>query len=297
MTVREGSLEAPTRHPIDWRNPEYRDEAKIVAEMERVFDICHGCRRCVSLCQSFPTLFDLVDESESMEVDGVGKDDYWKVVDHCYLCDLCYMTKCPYVPPHEFNLDFPHLMLRYRAVEMKKHDYGFAELQLTETDRNGRLAGSVAPIANWASRTGNGLTRPVLEAVAGVLPARDAHRGLNADPRHGRPSVFHVVRVRGSGRPRERGHQDHAGADRVDPGARAGEEGDAEPAEVEEQRERVALRKQDADRVQQLRVLGVEPVGEDGLGVVQARDGVAMGHFHREGHVVPEGVEVEDAAV
>src|SRR5918994_1703606 len=56
MTVREGSLEAPTRHPIDWKNPEYYDEAKILAEMERVFDICHGCRRCVSLCNAFPNL-------------------------------------------------------------------------------------------------------------------------------------------------------------------------------------------------------------------------------------------------
>jgi Fe-S oxidoreductase len=59
MTLREGNLEAPTRHPIDWRSADYRDEGKAFAEMERVFDICHGCRRCVSLCQSFPTLFDL----------------------------------------------------------------------------------------------------------------------------------------------------------------------------------------------------------------------------------------------
>ena len=62
MSVREGSLEAPTRHPIDWKNPEFYDEAKLFAEMERVFDICHGCRRCVSLCGAFPKLFDLVDE-------------------------------------------------------------------------------------------------------------------------------------------------------------------------------------------------------------------------------------------
>jgi glycerol-3-phosphate dehydrogenase subunit C len=106
-TIREGNLEAPTRHPIDWQGPSFYDEEALFHELERVFDICHGCRRCVSLCQSFPTLFDLVDASETMEVDGVAKSDYWKVVDHCYLCDLCYMTKCPYVPPHEWNLDFP----------------------------------------------------------------------------------------------------------------------------------------------------------------------------------------------
>ena len=116
MTAREGNLEAPTRHPVDWKNPDFYDEAKCFAEMERIFDICHGCRRCVSLCGSFPTLFDLVDAGPSGEVDGVQKADYWKVVDQCYLCDVCYMTKCPYVPPHPWNLDFPHLMLRAKAV-------------------------------------------------------------------------------------------------------------------------------------------------------------------------------------
>ena len=74
--AREGSLEAPTRHPLDWKNADFYNEGSLNAELERVFDICHGCRRCVSLCNSFPTLFDLVDESDTMEVDGVDKDDY-----------------------------------------------------------------------------------------------------------------------------------------------------------------------------------------------------------------------------
>ena len=118
---REGSLDAPTRHPIDWREPGFCDEEELYTELGRVFDHCHGCRRCVSLCDSFPTLFDLVDESDTMEIDGVDRADYWKVVDQCYLCDLCYMTKCPYVPPHEWNIDFPHLMLRAKAVRFQKH--------------------------------------------------------------------------------------------------------------------------------------------------------------------------------
>ena len=88
---REGNLEAPTRHPIDWKNPDYYDEARTLHEMERIFDICHGCRRCVSLCGSFPTLFDLVDESKTGEVDGVDKQDYWKVVDQCYVIS----SDCP----------------------------------------------------------------------------------------------------------------------------------------------------------------------------------------------------------
>jgi CO dehydrogenase/acetyl-CoA synthase alpha subunit len=78
--AREGSLEAPTRHSLGQDTPEFWDEDNLFSELERIFDICHGCRRCVSLCGSFPTLFDLVDESETMEVDGVAKQDYWKVL-------------------------------------------------------------------------------------------------------------------------------------------------------------------------------------------------------------------------
>ena len=137
---REGSLDAPTRYPIDWQNPAFLDEQELNEELERVFDICHGCRRCVSLCQAFPTLFDLVDESSTMEVDGVDKADYKKVVEHCYLCDLCYMTKCPYVPPHEWNVDFPHLMLRAKAVRFKQSGARFRDRMLTNTDQVGRFA-------------------------------------------------------------------------------------------------------------------------------------------------------------
>ena len=141
MSVREGSLEAPTRHALDWNNPEFYDEASALKEMERVFDICHGCRRCVSLCNSFPRLFDLVDESPTMEVDGIPKEKFWEVVDQCYLCDVCYMTKCPYVPPHPWNVDFPHLMLRAKAIQFKKGSpTAFRDKNLSSTDRNGKLA-------------------------------------------------------------------------------------------------------------------------------------------------------------
>ena len=166
--AREGNLEAPTRHALDWLNPEFYDEGKLNHELERVFDICHGCRRCISLCQSFPTLFDLVDESPTLEVDGVKKEDYWKVVEHCYLCDLCYMTKCPYVPPHEWNLDFPHLMLRAKAVHFRKGTTKLRDKVLTSTDAVGRLAGIpvVAQTVNAVNKIG--AARKALEAVAGI---------------------------------------------------------------------------------------------------------------------------------
>src|SRR5258706_634454 len=141
MTQREGSLEAPTRHPIDWQNPEFYNIDATIREMERVFDICHGCRRCVSLCNTFPRLFDLIDDSPTLEVDGVPKDKYWEVVDQCYLCDVCYMTKCPYVPPHAWNVDFPHLMLRAKAIQFKRGTpTQFRDVNMSSTDRNGKLA-------------------------------------------------------------------------------------------------------------------------------------------------------------
>ncbi|MBF8269380.1 MAG: Fe-S oxidoreductase [Gammaproteobacteria bacterium] len=174
-TFREGSLQAPTRHPIDWRNPAYYDEEKLFKELERVYDICHGCRRCVSLCNAFPTLFDLVDGSKTMEVDGVAKQDYWQVVDHCYLCDLCYLTKCPYVPPHEWNVDFPHLMLQAKAVKFKQGKTRIRDRILTSTDTVGNLAGIpvVAEVVNAVNK--NKPARKLLEKVldvhhAAVLP-------------------------------------------------------------------------------------------------------------------------------
>jgi len=167
---REGSLEAPTRHALDWQSASFYDEAELIKELERVFDICHGCRRCVSLCQSFPTLFDLVDESPTMEVDGVKKEDYWKVVDHCYLCDLCFLTKCPYVPPHEWNLDFPHLMLRAKAVKFRKGDVKTRDKILTSTDTVGKLAGIpvIVQAVNGANQVG--AIRKLLDSTLGVHP-------------------------------------------------------------------------------------------------------------------------------
>ena len=165
--MREGSLEAPTRHVLDWRNPDFIDPAKVDAEMRRVFEICHGCRRCFNLCDSFPRLFDLVDNSPT-EMEGVKSEDFRAVVDACTLCDMCFMTKCPYVPPHEFNLDFPHLILRYRAMDHAAGRTSFTARQLSRTDRNGAALAPVAPLVNWANDTGNQMTRPILEGVAGI---------------------------------------------------------------------------------------------------------------------------------
>ena len=175
---REGSLEAPIRHPLNWRDPSFYDEAALEKELERVFDICHGCRRCFSLCNSFPTLFDAVDAAPSGELDTVDKKVYWDVVDHCYLCDMCYMTKCPYVPPHPWNLDFPHLMLRAKAIKAKKGEVRLRDKILSSTDVVGRIAGIpvVAQVVNAVNDTAVG--RQLLDAALGVAtdaPIPDYH--------------------------------------------------------------------------------------------------------------------------
>ena len=167
-TRREGSLEAPTRHAIGWRNPDFYNSDSLFAELERVYDICHGCRRCFSLCHSFPTLFDLIDATDSGELADVNKADYWKVVDHCYLCDMCYMTKCPYVPPHHWNVDFPHLMLRGKAVKFKQTPPSLRDKVLTSTDLLGKLAGIpvVSQTVNRVNR--NPALRKLMQNAIGV---------------------------------------------------------------------------------------------------------------------------------
>jgi len=170
--VKEGSLEAPTRHPLGWQTAEFWDPKAAEKELERIFDICHGCRRCVSLCTTFPTLFDLVDASSTMEVDGVAKSDYAKVVDQCYLCDLCYMTKCPYVPPHPWNVDFPHVMLRAKAIKYRE-GVKFRDRLLSSTDAMGKLAAIpvLAQTVNLVNR--NPVARSAMQAVLGVHKDRE----------------------------------------------------------------------------------------------------------------------------
>src|ERR1700730_9284834 len=190
--MREGSLEAPARHRIAWQDPNFTDRKKTEAEMPRIFDICHPCRRCFNLCDASPRLFDLIDNSESGELDTVAPADYRKVADACTLCDMCFMTKCPYVPPHEFNVDFPHVMLRYRAVERREGRIPLQQRELVKTDRNGRLASMVAPLANSASDRKKTLTRQALETAAGATRCSNPRRASTATPHYrnitGRPS-------------------------------------------------------------------------------------------------------------
>ena len=165
---KEGSTEAPIRHPIDFEHPDFLNPDKLDLEMRRVFDICHGCRRCFNLCDSFPKLFDMIDESKDEDVDSLSSEQFAPVVDACTLCDMCFMTKCPYVPPHDFNLDFPHLMLRYRTLQKKLGQLSNIPRQLAEIDRNSKIGVMFSKFINWASNSKNKLLRKILEIIAGI---------------------------------------------------------------------------------------------------------------------------------
>jgi glycerol-3-phosphate dehydrogenase subunit C len=200
---------APTRHPIGWSEPEYTDAEALDAELRRVFDICHGCRRCFNLCDSFPSLFNLIDESKTGELDSVESKDFALVADACTLCDMCFTTTCPYVPPHEFDLDFPHLMLRAKAVSLAAGEVGLKARELRKTDRNGRAGTAMSGVANWATKRGNALTRSAMQVVAGVhrnadlppfanetLVARAQRTAPPVDtsaPAHGRKAVLYAT--------------------------------------------------------------------------------------------------------
>ena len=166
----EGGLQAPTRHALGWQEPAFYDSTALEKELDRVFDICHGCRRCFNLCNAFPTLFDLIDASKTGEVNGVDKKDYGQVVDQCYLCDMCYMTKCPYVPPHPWNVDFPHLMLRAKAVKHRNGGTRWRDQVLSSTDTVGAIAGIpvVVEAVNAVNKSPWG--RKLLDSVLHVHP-------------------------------------------------------------------------------------------------------------------------------
>ena len=161
-------MDAPIRHPIDWKGDDFDDPKLLFDELKRVFDICSGCRRCFNLCDAFPKLFDLVDETPTGDVHTVDEDKFWQVIDNCYLCDTCFKTKCPYVPPHEFNVDFPNLMLRAKALKYKKQGSTVRDKILSNPEKLGSIAG-IPVVAEAVNATNNSkLGRLVVEKTLGV---------------------------------------------------------------------------------------------------------------------------------
>ncbi len=152
---------------FDIRTPEFWDPRATEAELRRVFDVCNGCRRCLPLCPSFRDLMAALDRDEvDGEAERLTAADLRRVGDLCYQCKLCY-NHCPYTPPHRWQVDFPRLMLRARAVEVRGR--GGIRLQdraLGATDLVGRLGAATAPLSNWAMT--NAVHRAFLEAAVGI---------------------------------------------------------------------------------------------------------------------------------
>jgi Fe-S oxidoreductase len=146
--------------------PAYWDERDLDGELDRIFDICNGCRLCYNLCPSFPALFegaDAVDDAGGTALPMAVKS---RVVDLCFECKVCYDV-CPYKPPHRYDLDFPRLVLRARAQRARKEGVRPSDRFLGDPDRTGRLAsGALAPLANWSIRLWP--VRAAMEGMVGV---------------------------------------------------------------------------------------------------------------------------------
>jgi Fe-S oxidoreductase len=186
------------KHGMAYDNPQFWDSAHLESELHRVFEICNGCRLCFNLCPSFDVLFRRVDALDPHREEAEGKhlesgriveeheagellkhvtvatenpvallqdEDKERVVELCYECKLCY-PKCPYVPPHEFAVDFPKLMLRAKMIGAEEDGIAFRERFLGATDLVGGLMTRIAPIANAAAH--NGFNRMLMDKTIGI---------------------------------------------------------------------------------------------------------------------------------
>src|SRR5205085_8914436 len=147
----------------------YWEEPDLRKELDRVYDICHGCRLCFNLCPSFVNLFKYIDEKDG-EVKELKKVELDEVTDLCYQCKLCFV-KCPYTPPHDWDVDVPRLLLRDKAVRVRREGVSLQDRILGNPDRNGKIGCSMAPLANLANR--NAFNRLILQETAGVHKDRN----------------------------------------------------------------------------------------------------------------------------
>src|SRR6059036_3585865 len=151
---------------LDLKSPEFWDPSAVDRELRRVSDICSGCRRCLPLCPSFKVLFDRLDvDAVDGDVEKLPTRDVKEVVDLCYQCKLCF-NHCPYTPPHRWEVDFPRMMLRSKAVQVKRKGQSLQDRLLGQVDLIGRVGGFFAPLANWSIR--NRFNRWIMEKVVGI---------------------------------------------------------------------------------------------------------------------------------
>lgn len=161
----------------DPKHPLYLDEADVRDELTRVYDLCHGCRLCFKFCSSFPTLFEMIDAHDDQDAGRLTPAQQDLVVDQCFQCKLCYIN-CPYIPElHEWNLDFPRLMLRADAMQhaagIKSTREKLTTQMMARTDLLGSVASATTPIANKVINAEPGSAiRKVVAKATGVSPVR-----------------------------------------------------------------------------------------------------------------------------
>ena len=161
----------------DPKDPKYLDEADTREELTRVYDLCHGCRLCFKFCTSFPTLFEMIDKHDDQDAGRMTPAEQDQVVDECFQCKLCYVN-CPYIPElHEWNLDFPRLMLRADAMRLANGHVKARERvtnqMMGRTDLLGKAATTAAPVANKmiAAKPGS-FVRKAMSLATGVSAVR-----------------------------------------------------------------------------------------------------------------------------
>ena len=152
-----------TYNPND---PKYWDPQALAGELERVFEICHGCRLCFNLCPSFPALFNAVDSHDG-DVRQLTASETGRVNDLCYQCKLCYV-KCPYTPDdkHPFQLDFPRLLMRDNAIRRSESGIGLRSRVLSRPNEVGIVGGLTADLSNWGNH--QPLVRLGMEMTMGI---------------------------------------------------------------------------------------------------------------------------------
>ena len=192
-------------HAMAYENPLFWNREHCDQEIGRVFEICNGCRLCFNLCPSFDVMFKRIDALDPHADEASGKhldsshaqgmveetdakgllekvtvstenpvkllkrEDTDRIVGLCYECKLCY-PKCPYIPPHEFAVDFPKLILRYKAIDAQEKGIGLREKFLAATDLNGAMMTRIAPFANALAH--NSFNRMLMEKTIGIAKDR-----------------------------------------------------------------------------------------------------------------------------
>jgi Fe-S oxidoreductase len=157
-------------------HPKYFDEADLREEMVRVYDLCHGCRLCFKFCGAFPTLFEAIDRHDDQDAARLTTAEQDGVVDECFNCKLCYVN-CPYIPgQHEWELDFPRLMLRAEQVLHRNRPRSVSakvtDQALGRTDLAGKVSTTLAPVVNKVVGKPGGAGRKLMEKVTGIASER-----------------------------------------------------------------------------------------------------------------------------